>query len=215
MSGDTALAFWSLSIWLALTPGPDNMFVMAQSVQSGARSGWVVVLGLCTGLMVHTTAVALGLAAALASMPRALQAIQLLGAGYLLYLAWGAWHAPAAPLQALEPGPSPQRESARRGSLWPLWRRGLFMNLSNPKVGLFFLALLPQFVDPTQGAAVPQIAMLGALFMLATLLVFGSISYFAGKVADVIRGRPGIQRVLARLSSVVLALLGLRLLATL
>lgn len=89
------------------------------------------------------------------------------------------------------------------------------MNLSNPKVGLFFLALLPQFVDPTQGAAVPQIAMLGALFMLATLLVFGSISYFAGKVADVIRGRPGIQRVLARLSSVVFALLGLRLLATL
>ena len=91
----TALAFFGVSILLGITPGPDNIFVLVQSATYGKRAGMLVVLGLCTGLVVHTTAVAFGLAAVFAASESAFVVLKMLGAGYLAYLAWGALRAPA------------------------------------------------------------------------------------------------------------------------
>ena len=140
-----SLAFFPVALLLALSPGPDNLFVLVQSATGGRRAGFAVVAGLMLGVMVHTLAVALGLAAVFAASATAFTVLKLLGAAYLLYLAWGAWRAPAM-LVASDAG------APAHPPPWPrLMARGVVMNLTNPKVVLFFLALLPQFVQPGQG----------------------------------------------------------------
>ena len=197
-----AAAFFGAAVLLALSPGPDNLFVLMQSATHGRRAGLLVTLGLCTGLLGHTAAVALGLAAVLAATPWALWAVKLVGAAYLLYLAWRAWHAPVGPLA-----------SAHVTRLTPLaaYTRGIVMNLTNPKVALFFLAFLPQFVDPARGGVPWQIVQLGALFMLATLLTFGAFALFAGWIGSGLRHSARAQRLLNRAAALVFAGLAARL----
>ena len=165
--------FFLASVLLALTPGPDNLFVLIHSAQHGARSGLLVVLGLCTGLLFHTAGVALGLAALLAAYSWALQLLKAAGCAYLLRLAWLSWRATAVQSQQ-EHTPA----LSARTSYW----RGVWVNLSNPKVAIFFLAFLPQFVRPEAGSVALQVACLGGLFMLAALLVFGGLACFASWV---------------------------------
>lgn len=198
---DTALAFFGVSLLLGLSPGPDNVFVLMQSATFGRRAGWLVTLGLCTGLLAHTAAVALGLAAVLAASPIAFTALKLAGAAYLIYLAWGAWHAPVSALSA----------EATAGSVWRMYTRGVVMNLTNPKVGIFFLAFLPQFVTPEAGAVPLLVVQLGALFVLATLTVFGGFAWFASLIGGWLRRSPGAQRVLNRAAAVVFVALAARL----
>ena len=200
---ETALAFFSLSVVLALAPGPDNLFVLMVSAAEGRRAGFAVLFGLMLGVMVHTVAVALGLAALFAASATAFTVLKLAGAAYLLYLAWGAWHAPAS-LQADGEAAPPQP-----------WRRlvarGVVMNLTNPKVLLFFLALLPQFVAPAGGAVAGQIVALGALFILAGSLVFGAIVMAAAGLRGRLARSARAQRLLQRASALVFAGLALRL----
>ena len=139
---DTALTFFGLALLLCYSPGPDNVFVLMQSAAHGRRAGVLVVLGLCTGLLLHTAALALGLAAVFAASAVAFTVVKLVGAAYLLYLAWGAWR---APVSAGGAGPALPALSP-----WQLYARGVVMNITNPKVLLFFMALLPQFVVPAQ-----------------------------------------------------------------
>ena len=200
---DTLLAFLLTALVLGFTPGPDNLFVLMQSATQGRRAGLAVVLGLCTGIVVHTAAVALGLAALLAASPLAFTLMKAVGAAYLLYLAWGAWHAPATAL--------PGGAQAPAQPLGALYRRGIVMNLSNPKVLLFFFALLPQFVAPDRGPVAAQLAVLGAVFILSTLLAFGSIAWAAGLLGERLRRSPGLQRGLNRCAALVFAGLALRL----
>lgn len=174
-----SLAFFSVAVLLALAPGPDNLFVLMQSATGGRRAGFAVVAGLMLGVVVHTLAVALGLAALFAASATAFTVLKLLGAAYLLYLAWGAWRAPVA-LTAGGPGASDAPPP------WPrLMARGVVMNLTNPKVVLFFLALLPQFVQPGQGPVALQILWFGWLFIVAATLVFGIVVL----AADALRAR--------------------------
>lgn len=212
-SPDTLLQFFGLAVLLALSPGPDNLFVLMQSIQHGWRTGLLVVLGLCLGVCGHTLAVAMGLAALLAASPQLLTLLKLLGAAYLLWLAWGAWHAPVA---APAPDAAPQaRQATPRPDLRQALRcmgRGLVMNLSNPKVLLFFLAFLPQFAQPAHGPVAAQIVALGAVFALSTLLVFGSIAFFSGSFGQALQRSARMQRVLNRSASIVFAALALRLL---
>lgn len=205
MDATHLLSFFGLSLLLGLTPGPDNLFVLMQSATQGRRAGLLVTLGLCTGLLGHTAAVALGLAALLAASPAAFGALKLAGAAYLLYLAWGAWHAPAA-VQA-EDGAA----QATRTSGWRLYGRGVVMNLSNPKVGIFFLAFLPQFVQTGAGPVALQVAWLGTVFMVATLLVFGGFAWFAGLVGGFFRRSARAQRVLNWLAGTVFVALAAKL----
>ena len=187
---------------LALAPGPDNVFVLLHSAQHGRRAGMLVVLGLCSGLLFHTAAVALGLAAVLATSAAAFTVLKLCGAAYLVWLAWGAWHAPvgvAAAEQSAAMAPS------------RTYARGVIMNVTNPKVAIFFLAFLPQFADPARGDVAVQILFLGAIFMLATLLTFGAIAWFAAGFGAALHRSLKAQRWLNRTASVVFVGLALRL----
>ena len=198
------VAFYGAALLLSLSPGPDNLFVLVQSVQRGWRVGLCVVLGLCLGVMGHTLAVALGLAALFAASATAFTVLKLAGAAYLLYLAWGAWRAPAS-LGA--PG-----EPAQRAQAWPrLVARGVVMNLTNPKVVLFFLALLPQFVQPGQGPVAGQIVWFGALFILAATLVFGAVVLAADALRTRLARSARAQRGLNRAAALVFVGLAARL----
>lgn len=144
--------FFTTSILLALSPGPDNLFVMAQAAQQGRRAGLLVTLGLCTGLLVHTAGVTFGLAALFKASATAFALLKFAGAGYLLFLAWQAFHA------GTETGPTANLD---RLSGPRLYRRGIIMNITNPKVSIFFLAFLPQFADPARGSLAMQLLLLG------------------------------------------------------
>ena len=178
MPADSLFAFFAVSVLLGLTPGPDNVFVLMQSALHGRAAGLRVVFGLCTGLLVHTAAVAAGLAAVFAASEIAFQALKTFGALYLLWLAWQAFRAPVD-------APPDAAAAPERG--WTLYRRGVIMNLSNPKVSIFFLAFLPQFADPARGGLAGQIVLLGLVFIAATVLVFGAVAWFAGALGGVLR----------------------------
>jgi threonine/homoserine/homoserine lactone efflux protein len=199
----TLLLFVTSAVLLALSPGPDNLFVLTVSMSRGPLAGVVTTLGLCTGLVVHTGAVALGVAVFIQESALAFSLLKIGGALYLAWLAWLASRAPAGTLGARGSGDGYRR----------LYLRGVLMNIMNPKVSLFFLAFLPQFVSPAQGSVTLQIALLGLLFMLSALLVFGLLSLAAGRIGGFLRkGRGGL--ILNRLSGVVFAGLALKLLLT-
>lgn len=204
ISPDTALTFFLVSVVLGLTPGPDNVFVLFQSARYGRRAGLFVTLGLCTGLLVHTSAVALGLAAVLATSHFAFTVIKFAGALYLLVLAWKAYRAPVGLVQSDAPAVSSVR----------MFVRGFIMNLSNPKIGLFFLAFLPQFVRPDLGSVAVQIIALGGIFLIATCLVFGSFAWFADLLGPALQRSPQAQRVFNRVTAAVFLGLAARLALT-
>lgn len=200
---DTLATFVAASLALCIAPGPDNLFVLAQSAAHGKRAGLLVTLGLCSGLMVHTTAVALGVAIIFQTSPIAFTTLKFLGAVYLLYLAWQAFKSSSAKLSNGE---------NNRLSAAQLYQRGIIMNLTNPKVSIFFLAFLPQFTDPAQGTLTSQLLLLGALFIVATLLVFGGIALLAASLGNWLRRSARSQRYLNRFAGGVFVILALRLL---
>jgi threonine/homoserine/homoserine lactone efflux protein len=201
-SFDTSLLFFGAALLLAIAPGPDNLFVLMMSAARGRRAGFIVLLGLCTGLLGHTAAVAFGLAAVFAASAAAFQVLKVVGAAYLAYLAWQAYRAPAG-------GAAEAQRAA--DSAGRLYARGILMNLTNPKVALFFLAFLPQFVKPQLGTVALQLAWFGFLFIVATLVCFGLIAWFAGSLGERLRRSGRVQRLLNRAAAVVFAGLALRL----
>ena len=204
MPVDTQLLFFATAVLLALAPGPDNLYVLTQSLRFGSRAGLLVTSGLCTGLILHTTLVAVGLSAMLAASPRSLLIVQLAGASYLLYLAWRSWtHETRLPYS------SANTLSAN----WSLYRRGIIMNITNPKVALFFLAFLPQFIRDEYGNISFQIMLLGLLFILATILLFGAIALLAGRYSQPLNRSVTQRIILQRITSVVFIGLALNLIA--
>ncbi|WP_299391743.1 LysE family translocator [uncultured Desulfovibrio sp.] len=200
---DVALAFFGAAVVLALIPGPDILFVLSQSALYGARAGVCTTLGLASGLVVHTSAVALGVAVIFQTSAVAFTLLKTAGAAYLLYLAWLSFRAGAV--------------LAGTGKVdflgyGALYRRGIIMNVTNPKVTLFFLAFLPQFCDPARGSVAAQVGMLGALFMLATLIVFSSVAVAGGAVAARFNRSQKAQILLHRCAGVIFVGLALLLL---
>lgn len=196
------LMFFTTSILLALAPGPDNLFVMTQAAQQGRKAGLLVTLGLCTGLLAHTAAVTFGLAALFKASAAAFTVLKYTGAGYLLYLAVLSFRA------GTESGTT---VTAVRLKSAVLYRRGIIMNITNPKVSIFFLAFLPQFVDPTKGPLHLQFLLLGGIFIVATIIVFGAISVLAGIFGDKFRESAFAQKVLNRAAAGIFAGLALKL----
>ena len=199
------IAFFGVAVLLALSPGPDNLFVLMQSVQRGWRVGIAVVVGLCLGVVVHTTAVALGLAAVFAASSVAFTVLKWCGAAYLAYLAWGAWRAPVSDAKSATSA-QPARASSNQidsKEMLTMVRRGVVMNLTNPKVLIFFLAFLPQFADPAIGPVGPQIFVFGAVFILAAFLVFGAIAIFSGAFGNLLLRSPKAQFWLNKITAVV------------
>ena len=188
------LSFIFASFVLSLSPGPDNVFVLLHSAVHGRKAGLLVVLGLCSGLLFHTAAVALGLAALLAASATAFTILKLIGAAYLLYLAWGAWNAPAG-----------LGKTHAEQALSPLktYLRGVVMNITNPKVAIFFLAFLPQFVDAQREDVPLQIALLGAVFGCTALVTFSAIAWFAGRFGAIFQRSKRAHIALNRTAAVV------------
>jgi threonine/homoserine/homoserine lactone efflux protein len=202
---ESLVTFFAASVLLALAPGPDNIFVLTQSALHGKLAGLLVTLGLCTGLIVHTTAVAFGVAVIFQASALAFTALKLCGAGYLLYLAWGAWRATATKINASTDA------GLSRGKLY---RRGIIMNVTNPKVSIFFLAFLPQFADPAHGSLTLQMVLLGGIFILATILIFGAIALLAGTLGSWLARSNKAQIVMNRVAGVVFVGLALKLATT-
>ena len=204
-SVDTALTFFTLALLLGFTPGPDNLAVLMQSATQGRRSGLYMTLGLCAGLVLHTLAVALGLAAVFAASATAFSVLRAAGAAYLTYLAWCAFRAPAGPLTQVDNPPAP---------FLTMFSRGILMNLTNPKVVFFFLALLPQFVQAERGHVPLQLCGLGALFIAATLIAFGTITFFAAAFSRRLRQSTRAQQHLNWFAGAVFLALAVRLALT-
>ena len=150
---DTWLLFAAACIALAITPGPNLVYLVARTVAQGRRAGLVSLAGTTTGFVGHVLAAALGLSALLAAVPVAYDAIRYAGAAYLAWLAWTTWR-DAKPLAG---GSAPAPASAGT-----LYRAGVLTSVLNPKVALFQLALFPQFVDPSRGSVLAQSLVLGA-----------------------------------------------------
>ena len=202
---ETLLTFFLASVLLALAPGPDNIFVLTQSSLYGKRSGLSVVLGLCTGLVVHSFAVALGIAVIFQQSALAFSALKMAGAGYLLYLAWQVFRASVSKIQAQGNGEI---------RLLKLYGRGIIMNITNPKVSIFFLAFLPQFADPSRGPVWLQILILGGVFILSTVLVFGGVAMLAGTIGQWVNRSGQVQKIMNRVAGTVFIVLALKLATT-
>jgi threonine/homoserine/homoserine lactone efflux protein len=175
----TLAVFALASLLLAVVPGPAVLYIVAQAVDQGRRAGVASAAGVATGGLVHVTAAVVGLSSLLASSATAFEAVKLVGAAYLIYLGARRLVTKSAPA-ALE------RE---RRPLGELYRRGVVVNVLNPKTALFFLAFLPQFVDADAGHAWLQIGALGLIFVAIALLSDSAYALAAGTAAGALRGR--------------------------
>ena len=199
---DVLFLFITASAALAIAPGPDNIFVLTQSAIYGRKAGILITLGLCTGLLVHISAVALGVAAIFKTSAIAFTALKMVGAAYLLYLAWQAFRAGDTQITAEKKNPL---------STKALYARGILMNVTNPKVAIFFLAFLPQFTDQSRGEIPIQIIMLGAVFMMTAFIIFSGIAWAASRIGDWLKRSKRAQAGINRLAGTVFVLLACRL----
>lgn len=172
------LAFLAATALLAFSPGPDNIYVLTQSIANGSKSGLATTAGLISGCIVHTTLVAFGVSALIAASPSLFLAIKVIGAIYLLYLAFKVYQ--SDPSITLSDG-------APKKSYWALFKQGVLMNILNPKVTIFFLAFFPAFLWEPEGNTVYQFYILGILFMVESFIIFGGIALIAGSVATFLR----------------------------
>jgi threonine/homoserine/homoserine lactone efflux protein len=172
------LAFLGATALLAFSPGPDNIYVLTQSIVNGRASGLATTVGLISGCIVHTTLVAFGVSAIIATSPTVFFIIKLLGAIYLLYLAYKVFKSDAK--VSLTDG-------APKKSHWNLFKQGVLMNILNPKVTIFFLAFFPGFLWEPEGNTVVQFYILGILFMMESLVIFGGIAVLAGSISDYLK----------------------------
>lgn len=164
------LGFIGASVLLTLMPGPDILFVITQSIIQGKKAGIIFAAGLCTGLIFHTTAVCAGLSVLIYSSPLAFTALKFAGASYLIYLGIKSFLNRRQKL--VEIG----TENKIKGQLF---RKGILMNILNPKVILFFLAFFPQFVRLDAGNPALQMMLLGGVFMAQAMLIFSLVAFLA------------------------------------
>ncbi len=189
VSPEVLMAIFTASFILALVPGPDNIFLLTQSALEGPVAGISLTMGLLTGIICHTAAVIFGVTVIITSSALAFTILKIFGVCYLLYLAWGAFRAKGTKISS---GDGKQRGNLR------LYRRGIIMNISNPKIAVFFLAFFPQFIDPTTGHVARQTVELAASFIAAFLIVFIAIAYLAGTLGEFLRNSDKAQTYLNR-----------------
>ncbi len=193
LSAETIIAFVTASVVLSLVPGPDNLFVMTHSALKGWRIGFYTTLGLCTGLIGHTVLVAIGVSVIFQTSAIAFNGLKIIGACYLLYLAWLSVQNKELNLGGND------NDSTNRS----YYLTGVIMNLTNPKVALFFLVFLPQFVNTDNDNVTLQIFSLGVLFILSALCVFTSIAYLASLLEDILKKSKTVNKNLNILAALV------------
>ncbi|WP_338556530.1 LysE family translocator [Paenibacillus sp. KS-LC4] len=200
MEWASLISFLGVAVLLTLMPGPDNLYVLTQSIARGKKAGIITTLGLCTGLFAHISAAALGISAIVYQSATAFAVVKYAGAAYLLYLAYKAFRQKQS---ALALGTADELAYAS------LYKKGIFMSMLNPKVSLFFLALLPQFVNEVNGYASLQMITLGLVFMLQAIVIFTLISVFADVLRRFIFKRPHLSSKMNIVEGSVFGLIGL------
>jgi threonine/homoserine/homoserine lactone efflux protein len=198
----TLLLFISATFALNIAPGPDVLYVLANSARHGSKGGALAALGISCGIVLHTCLAAFGVAALLLAHPWALQALRTAGAVYLIGLG----------IAAFRPSRSQVVAETALPAGWRILARGFVTNAFNPKVALFFLAFLPQFISAGRVSPTLQVLTLGAIFILSGTLVNIAYALAGGWVSATLRRDARWQRRLDRLSGSILVLLGARLL---
>ena len=202
MPDTNLLLFVTASLALIVVPGPDMIYVLTRGVSQGRAAGLVSAIGVCSGILVHTAFAAVGLSAILAQSALAFSVVKYAGAAYLFYLG-------VKTILNREGFAAPERAELAR--LRIVFRQGVLSNVLNPKAALFFLAFLPQFVDPAAGAAGPQMVGLGLAFTLMGLAVLSAVALTSGVLGVRLRRSTSLAGVLRWLRGSVLVALGLRL----
>jgi len=193
--------FLLAALALNLTPGADMTYTIARAAAQGRVAGYASAAGIAVGSLVHTLAAAAGLSAVLLASQTAFEVVKYVGAAYLLYLA----------ARLLLSRPDPAGLTLPRARLRRVFGQAVLVNVLNPKVALFVLAFLPQFVDPAAGSPVAQILVLATIFNLGGLAVNASVAFLVGSGAARVRDSAGFARVMNTVAGVVLAGLALRL----
>ncbi|MAB49644.1 MAG: lysine transporter LysE [Flavobacteriaceae bacterium] len=171
---ETLISFALATSVLAISPGPDNIYVLVQSITNGKAYGLATVCGLITGCIVHTTLLAFGVSAIIKANEELFFGIKVLGAFYLLYLAYKVFKSDSQ-LDF-------DSETAPKKSLKALFVQGFFMNVLNPKVTIFFLAFFPGFLFSKTMSTIAQFYILGGIFMLVSFIIFSAIALLAGQI---------------------------------
>ncbi|HAB27608.1 LysE family translocator [Aequorivita vladivostokensis] len=174
---ETLISFSIATLALAISPGPDNIYVLTQSLANGTKSGIATTAGLISGCIVHTTLLAFGISAIIMTSDEIFYGIKILGACYLLYLAYKVYKSDEHISIA---------ENAPKKTYAQLFKTGVIMNLVNPKVMIFFLAFFPGFLWNEDGNTVLQFYILGITFMMVSFITFSSIALAAGKISSLI-----------------------------
>lgn len=188
MNLEILVGFIMATLALAISPGPDNIFVLTLSLANGSKKGLAVVAGLMTGCLIHTTLVAFGVSALIREKAELFWIVKILGVAYLLYLTILVFKSDGQ-IQISN------AEQEKKGE-WKLFKKGFFMNVLNPKVTIFFLAFFPGFLFSSQLSTVIQFYVLGLLFIMVSSVVFGSIAIGAGSVSKFLSQTPKVGVVL-------------------
>lgn len=224
------IEFFIAALVVAIAPGPDNLFVLAQSATYGAKAGFSIIAGLCTGIFIQTCFLVAGVSALLAASPKAFFALQCLGAAYLLYLAYKSFTVRTGTISSDRMTVGEVRDASTSGeetasdvtaasnsaaveiSKRRLYARGIIMNMTNPKAVLFVLSFIPPAVDLNRKIhPALQTFILGGEFICATFIVFGSVALLAGAVKKFLLNSPKANRNLNWFSGVVFIFLAVAL----
>ena len=205
MESTTFFYFLTASILLTLAPGPDNLYLLTKSLSSGAKNGVILSAGLVSGIIFHTSLVMIGVAAIIQNSSFAMTLLKIFGAAYLLFLAFKSFQA----------GRRGEKISIKKtdsqSAMFELYRRGVLMNVLNPKVLLFFLAFLPQFINLSSESASLQIIFLGVTFAVQAFLIFSALAIFAGKVRNLILKKKNLGQIFSYVEAAVLTLIAVSL----
>ncbi|GFZ88358.1 LysE family translocator [Aquaticitalea lipolytica] len=195
MNYDLLLSFILATSALAISPGPDNIYVLMQSLVNGKKYGIATVCGLITGCLVHTTLVAFGVSAIIKQNDSLFFIIKLFGALYLLYLAFNVYKSDAE--LSLNSSNIPKKSTTQ------LFKQGFIMNVLNPKVSIFFLAFFPGFLFSTTLNTITQFYVLGFIFMIVSFIIFSIIAVLSGLISEYIKKHKNVGFILKWLQIIV------------
>lgn len=201
----TLAAFTLAAIALTVTPGPDMTLFLGQTVANGRKAGFMSMAGACSGIVVHSLAAAIGLSALIAASPQAFEVLKWVGAAYLAYLAFDVLRNGSG-LTGEAPGKS--------GSLKKAYFKGVMINLLNPKIILFFVTFLPQFVSPTDPHASGKLLFLGLFFLVISVPIITPMIFGAERISGFLRGSKKATRIFDWVFAGVMGGFALKLLAT-
>lgn len=196
------LFFWTASLILIVTPGPDMLYIIGRSISQGKLAGLVSAIGIGVGCLFHVVAVSVGLTALLKAVPLAFEIMRYAGACYLLYLGIRMWYSAGRPSEDSRVEATP---------LIDIFKQGMITNMLNPKVALFFVAFLPQFVETSIENVAFQLGGLGILFDITGTAINIVIAYAASYAGERMKRRLRSSVILNRFSALIMILLGLRL----